>query len=158
MKIGDDDSNDLFPYACGKSIFNSPSIAPLKSALDDIPNILKQTKIRGDFDFGGYPIIVSPKIGGYMKGLRQLLEDQYESRIRNIQVNEEKRLVTVVFTDGTHEIIKCAEDDHFDVHIGVALAIVKHLYGSKNKFHKDVAKKTKIINTKDTAKNAKTKK
>ena len=32
--------------------------------------------------------------------------------------------------------------------IGTALAIAKRLYGSKNKFHKDVADKTKILEKK----------
>lgn len=69
--------------------------------------------------------------------------------IRNVLVNKQKGLVTVVFTDGEHEIIKCKKGDHFDVRIGVALAISQHLFGSKNKFHKEVDKKTKFVENKN---------
>lgn len=68
--------------------------------------------------------------------------------IRNILVNEKKRLVTVVFADGEHEIIACQKGDYFDVKIGVALAISQHLFGSKNKFHKEIDKKTKFVENK----------
>ena len=80
----------------------------------------------------------------------------YKNIIRNILVNEEKRLVTVVFSDdGSHEIIKCAKEDHFDVKVGVALAIAQHIYGSKTSFHKDVDKKTKFLEKKKESKGKK---
>ena len=65
--------------------------------------------------------------------------------IKSITVNKEKQIVTVVFADGGVEMIKCCKEDkkNFDVNIGVALAIAKHLYGSKNRFHKEVVKKTR---------------
>ena len=75
--------------------------------------------------------------------------------IKSITVNKEKQIVTVVFADGGVEMTKCCEEDkkNFDVNIGVALAIAKHLYGSKNRFHKEVVKKTR----KGTRKNEKKK-
>lgn len=65
--------------------------------------------------------------------------------IRNILVNKKKKLVTVVFSDGNHEIIKCDKDDNFDINVGVALAIAQHAFGSKTHFHKVIAKKTRVI-------------
>lgn len=69
--------------------------------------------------------------------------------IKSIQVNERKRLVTVVFTDGDVRIVNCNKEDNFDVTIGVSLAISEHLFGSKTKRTKFINEKTKIIKAKE---------
>ena len=70
-----------------------------------------------------------------------------ELEIRNVLANKDKRLITVVFEDGKHEIIKCAEQDDFDIYVGVALAIAQRYFGSKNQFHKATNKRLKVIET-----------
>ena len=75
-----------------------------------------------------------------------------KTQIRNILVNEKEGLVTVVFMDGTHQIEKCSENDCFDLAIGVALAIAHKLYKSKTNFRKNIEKRTKFINTKNSEK------
>lgn len=94
-------------------------------------------------DYYGYNVIVNPIVGECIKGFKKTEEDRRISLIRSITVNKRKRLITVVFRDGCVEIIKCHKEDHFDVNVGVALAIAKHLYGSKNKFHKEVERRTR---------------
>lgn len=115
------------PY--GKSILSEAM--SLKDTLIAGCEVLKNNKISEPYTF-----LATPELYEFLG-----LKPYRSTEIRNILVNENKRLITVVFTDGEHEIIKCSEEDHFDVNIGVALAITQHLYGSKSKFHKDIAKK-----------------
>lgn len=61
--------------------------------------------------------------------------------ISSITVNENMKIVTVVFEDGDVQMSKCTEDDKFDINVGVAMCIAYHLYGSKSKFHKEVESK-----------------
>ena len=58
--------------------------------------------------------------------------------VKSINVGEKggKKLVCVVFEDGSHIIKKCHKEDDFDINVGVALCLVEKYFGSKNKFHK----------------------
>lgn len=76
--------------------------------------------------------------------------------IKSIQVNEEKRLVTVVFTDGDVRIVKCNKEDNFDVMVGVSLAVTEHLFGSKTKRAKFITEKAKIVKVKEKKETKKT--
>ena len=98
---------------------------------------------KPDFGIDGYNIFVTPTVGKLLKGYKKTMDAKDLSIIRSIQINKTERIVTVVFVDGCVELIKCHKEDDFDVNIGVALAIAKHLYGSKNKFHKEVERKTR---------------
>lgn len=59
--------------------------------------------------------------------------------IIKIQINKEKKIVTVVFDDDV-QIVKCGPHDEFDEKIGVALAIAQHIFGSKTQFKKFIDK------------------
>ena len=117
----------------------------LLDALTKATLTLKEHKVEPLFPFEGYNIFVSPAVAKGLDVMADIQKAREQTLIRNVLVNEKKRLVTVVFKDGTHEIIKCSKNDEFDVNVGVALAIAQHLYGSKNKFHKDIQSKVKVI-------------
>ena len=42
----------------------------------------------------------------------------------------------VIWQDGTKTVVKCSENDTFDPEKGLAMAIVKKIYGNNNSFHK----------------------
>lgn len=65
------------------------------------------------------------------------------SQIRHINVGERKgkKLVCVVFKDGTHIIKECQKEDEFDINVGVALCLMEKLYSSNTQFHKLVKNK-----------------
>lgn len=58
--------------------------------------------------------------------------------VKSVHVNEQKKACTVVFSNGTHETVKCSEKDNFDPYVGIALCIAQRIFGSKTKFHKIV--------------------
>lgn len=66
-----------------------------------------------------------------------------ELGIRHINVGERKgkKVVCVVFKDGTHIIKECQKEDEFDVNVGVALCLMERMCSSNNKFHKLVKSK-----------------
>lgn len=65
--------------------------------------------------------------------------------IQTIHVNEAKKLMTVVFSDGTHEIVKCSPEDCFDTEIGFALALTRKIFGSKTRVRKFISNNAKIL-------------
>lgn len=64
-------------------------------------------------------------------------------KIRHINVGERKgkKLVCVVFEDGSHIIKECHPEDEFDINVGVALCLVEKYYSTTNQFHKLVKRK-----------------
>lgn len=77
--------------------------------------------------------------------------------VEAIYANKKSKVVVVKFKNGDKEIIKCSKDDDFDVTVGVALAISRHIFGSHAKFYKNIVeakttyvedKKPKKINNK----------
>lgn len=75
--------------------------------------------------------------------------DWRHNYMRSILINEEKRVVTVVFHNGDVRIVKCAPEDDFDPEIGVCLAIARHKLGSKSQIRKIVGCKAKVISKKE---------
>lgn len=75
--------------------------------------------------------------------------DWRNNYMRSILINEEKRIVTVVFHNGDVRIVKCAPGDDFDPEIGVCLAIARHKLGSKTQIRKIVGCKAKVISKKE---------
>lgn len=65
--------------------------------------------------------------------------------IQTIHINEAKKLMTVVFIDGTHEIVKCSPEDCFDTEIGFALALTRKLFGSKTRVRKFISNNAKVL-------------
>ena len=64
-------------------------------------------------------------------------------KIRHINIGErkDKKLVCVVFEDGSHIIKECHPEDEFDINVGVALCLVEKYYSTTNQFHKLVKRK-----------------
>lgn len=78
--------------------------------------------------------------------------------IQTVHVNEEKKIVTVVFSDGTKQIVKCSPEDSFDTEIGFALAVARKLFNSKTQVRKFIADNAKVIKAPEPAKPKKTRK
>lgn len=67
------------------------------------------------------------------------------NNIKCISVNEEKRIITVVFEDKDVQLVRCLPTDEFDIEIGVALAIARHQFGSRNKLRKTIDEKIRYV-------------
>ena len=106
----------------------------LNDMFKSVEKYLKESNGRGQF---------------YCYGFDDDKEDQWveepESEIASILVNENKRVVTVIFSDGDVKMSKCSEKDEFDIKVGVALCILYHMFGSNTKASKVIEKKAKII-------------
>ena len=64
--------------------------------------------------------------------------------VDKIYVDEDARTVVTVFADKTKEVVKCSENDEFDVVVGVALGIARRLFGNHTNFYKKVVGKKAI--------------
>lgn len=79
-----------------------------------------------------------------LPGLPGLLGVNWFS-IKTIHVNEAKKIMVVVFDDGTKQIVKCSPEDSFDAEIGFALALARRLFGSKTQVRKYIDRNAKVI-------------
>lgn len=73
------------------------------------------------------------------------VDEDIDVSIRSILANKQKRVLTVVFGDGTTELVHWSKEDAFDARVGTALAISRHIYGSNNAFRKVVDERLKTI-------------
>ena len=71
-------------------------------------------------------------------GKKEEKQEEVNKMIKSVTINEDKKIITVVFKDGDVQMSKCDDKDTFDVGIGISLACTAHLFGSKNKFKKFV--------------------
>lgn len=55
---------------------------------------------------------------------------------KKIIVKPNDEMIIVLWQDGTKTIVKCCEDDNFDVDNGIARAYIKKIYGTNGKFRK----------------------
>jgi hypothetical protein len=105
----------------------------------------------------------------YINILRDLLETNYEDEdydnyendyndgecpcgediISSILINEEKKTVTVVFSDGDVQMSKCHGNDEFDGKVGVSLCMLYHIFGSNTQASKYIKGKARIIKKKE---------
>ena len=65
--------------------------------------------------------------------------------IQTIHINEEKKIIVVVFDDGRKQIVKCSPEDSFDTEVGFALAFTRALFGSKTQVRKYIAKNASVV-------------
>lgn len=77
------------------------------------------------------------------------------AQILKVISDPKKKIVVVLFTDGSKEIVKCSAEDEFDVYVGVAIAEARHKYGTTSKFHKIVDDVLTIVKTKKAKKKIK---
>ena len=75
--------------------------------------------------------------------IKRCIKNTTRPLIRSVTVNETKRIITVVFNDGDVRMEHCSKEDHFDPKIGIALCVVHHMAGSKNKYNKMVERMIK---------------
>lgn len=52
---------------------------------------------------------------------------------------------TIIFwTDGTKSIVKCQDDEQFDLEKGIAMCFARKALGNENKYHKYIRKAVKM--------------
>ena len=86
------------------------------------------------------------------KEAEKMAEEQKKNKKEmSITVNEEERVVTVVFEDGSVRMSRCSKDDHFDPVIGVAMCIAARKLGSRTKLKKFVESHAKVVKPKKKA-------
>lgn len=93
----------------------------------------------------------------YKKDVSTKTHCEKSKHIDSILVNEKKKIVTVIFNDDDVQIAKCSPEDEFDIYVGVAICISRHLAGSKTKFKKFVDKTAKFVKEKKSLKKTHTK-
>lgn len=71
---------------------------------------------------------------------RQIKIGKYQPyEIKKVVVNPEKGATTVIFTDGTVEVVKKSpEDPEADIFSVVAYAVAKRVYGSNSAFKRQI--------------------
>lgn len=82
---------------------------------------------------------------------RQVHIGKYQPyEIKKVVVNPEKEATTVIFTDGTVEVVKKSpEDPEADIFSVVAYAVAKRIYGSNSAFKREVVNKVEIMKSKE---------
>ena len=58
--------------------------------------------------------------------------------VKRIFVDEQEKVIVVKFLDNTIEKVKCSEEDDFDINVGVAIAIARHIFGSHSNYYKKI--------------------
>ena len=56
--------------------------------------------------------------------------------IKKVQINEKKKVVTIVWTDGRVTLAKCGENDIWDPEKGLLVCIAKHMFVSGTQMNK----------------------
>lgn len=70
--------------------------------------------------------------------------------IKKVVINPEKEATTVIFTDGTVEVVKKSpEDPEADIFSVVAYAVAKRVYGSNSAFKREVWNKVEVMKSKE---------
>ena len=59
---------------------------------------------------------------------------EFIREIKNVYFNDP--VTVVMWNDGTKTIVRCSENDFYDPEKGLAMAIIKKVYGNDNSFHK----------------------
>lgn len=76
-------------------------------------------------------------------GTSQMTNDLIPAMIRSVQINEKKRVVTIVWKDGTVTMAKCSMFEQFDVEKGISIAVMKRFFSSTTKMNKWLKEQTK---------------
>ena len=70
--------------------------------------------------------------------------------IKKVVVNPEKEATTVIFKDGTVEVVKKSpEDPEADIFSVVAYAVAERVYGSNSAFKREVVNKVEVMKSKE---------
>lgn len=68
--------------------------------------------------------------------------------ITKVIADPKKKITVVIFMDGKKEVVKCAQEDEYDVYVGVSLALSRRMFGTNGAFHKCVDGKLTIVEPK----------
>lgn len=87
---------------------------------------------------------------------RQILIGKYQPyEIKKVVINPEKEATTVIFMDGTVEVVKKSpEDPEADIFSVVAYAVAERVYGSNSAFKREVVNKVEVMKSKEKEYNA----
>lgn len=107
---------------------------------DEMLNLLIKWGLEKRYNCSREPTILRVGRAGMEK-----LHKIKNTEVKSILVNEDKKVVTVIFADGDVQMSKCSSEDRFDVTVGVALCYLYHIQGSKNQAHKFIKGKAKVL-------------
>lgn len=62
--------------------------------------------------------------------------------IKKVQINEKKRVVTIVWIDGKITMAKCGIFEQFDVEKGISIAVMKRFFNSGTRMNKWLKQQT----------------
>lgn len=63
-------------------------------------------------------------------------DENLDKKIRHIQINEKKKVVTIVWKDGDVTMAKCSPNDTWDPEKGLLVCVAKHGFKSSTQFNK----------------------
>ena len=94
-------------------------------------NIINESSTHGLFYFPEGDLMVTKPV---WKAEKNPDPHEFIREIKNVYFNDP--VTVVMWNDGTKTIVRCSENDFYDPEKGLAMAIVKKVYGNDNSFHK----------------------
>lgn len=94
-------------------------------------NIINEISTHGLFYFPEGDLMVTKPV---WKAEKNPDPHEFIREIKNVYFNDPATVV--IWNDGTKTIVRCSENDFYDPEKGLAMAIVKKVYGNDNSFHK----------------------
>lgn len=125
------------------NLITQPKFPVVHCNIDNVENIigsLKKYEMRpasieysgyGDNHYSGNELILT--LENYMKFNKDNIIYRKED-IEKVIFNDPATIV--YWNDGTKTVVKCQDDDRFDKEKGLAMAIVKKLFGNKGNYNK----------------------
>lgn len=95
-------------------------------------------------------ITMSPDEGITFEAKQTQIGKYQPYEIKKVVVNPEKEATTVIFKDGTVEVVKKSpEDPEADIFSVVAYAVAERVYGSNSAFKREVVNKVEVMKSKE---------
>jgi len=70
-----------------------------------------------------------------------ILPEPKQLKPKQIIAREDSKTTVLIWEDNSKTLVRCSEDEDFVLEFGVAMAIVKKIFGSRNGFMKFINKK-----------------
>lgn len=132
-----------------------PETADLKSAMNSIYGVKNMKKLIDTDSIHISTEGYEPTLRWTGEGYTKLFEDasfrmydtpfltfeykedkNLDKKIRHIQINEKKKVVTIVWKDGDVTMAKCSPNDTWDPEKGLLVCVAKHGFKSSTQFNK----------------------
>ena len=94
-------------------------------------NIINESSTHGHFYFSEGDLMVTKPA---LKDEKNTTPHESIPEIKNVYFNDP--VTVVMWDDGTKTVVRCSENDFYDPEKGLAMAIIKKVYGNDNSFHK----------------------